>query len=141
MAKKSILPRVHVMVLCDDVAEREDAAAAFDLIGVRTHIVAPAFPYEHPQLWVYLQVTGHESTAEGRVVIYDSDDNEIATSQSQFVTFTGPLDFLHLFFPFADCTFSGPGVYYVQVKFDGKIVGERALHLIEEEGGSNGQAD
>ncbi len=139
MAKKYVLPRVHVMVLCDDVAEREDAAAAFDLIGVRTHIVAAAFPYEHPQLWVYLQVTGHESTAEGRVAVVDSDDAKVAASPPERITFTGPLDFYHVRFRFDDCVFPGPGVYYIQVTFDGKIVGERALQVIEREGGSNGQ--
>ena len=141
MAKKSVLPRVHVMVLCDDVAEREDAATAFDLLGVRSHIVATSFPYEHPGLWVYLQVTGHAGPAEGRAVIVDSADLEVAEHPPVQVAFTGPLDFLHVLFPFVDCPFARPGVYYVQVFFDEKLVGERAFHLLETEGGSNGQTD
>src|SRR5260370_42619944 len=58
MAKR-ILPRVHVLVLCDDLEDRFEDVAAFNLTGVRTHSVAPAFPYRHPQLDVYLQVTAH----------------------------------------------------------------------------------
>jgi hypothetical protein len=68
MADGSVFARVHVLVLCDDVEERPGEEGVYDLHGVRTHVQARSFPYTHPQLSVYLPVTGHAGTVTGRVV-------------------------------------------------------------------------
>ncbi len=139
MAKR-ILPRVHVLVLCDDLEDRFEDVAAFNLTGVRTHIVAPAFPYRHPQLYVYLQVTAHPRMARCRGVLLRAEtDEELFISPETMVPLSGPLDFYHVHFLFPDCEFPGARVYYVQVYFDGVICAERALILLEPEAGGNGQ--
>ncbi len=51
---KSVLPRVQVMVLCDEIEPSADEEEVFDLHGVRTFSSAPSFPSLHPQLCVYL---------------------------------------------------------------------------------------
>jgi len=138
---KLVLPRVHVMVLCDEIEPSADEEEVFDLRGVRTHITAASFPYTHPQLSVYLQVTGHEGTASGRAVVSDPDtEAELYVSQADPIAFSGPLTFIHVPWQVLDCTFPQPGVYYVQVFFDGKLVNERALFLSQHEApNSNGQ--
>ena len=50
---KLVLPRVHVMVLCDEIEATPTEEDVFDLKGVRTSIAAPAFAHVHPQLCVY----------------------------------------------------------------------------------------
>src|ERR1700732_5276422 len=55
-----ILPHAKAMVLCESV-ERHPDQGTIDLLGVRTTIQAPAFPYRHRQLSVYLELTCHES--------------------------------------------------------------------------------
>src|SRR5437868_3006546 len=86
MAEGLVLPRIHVMVLCDEVEQRPDDENAYNLLGVRTELYAPAFPYAHPQVLVYLQLTGHEGRSTCRVevlraatdhVIHETGDDEI----------------------------------------------------------------
>ena len=89
---KMVLPRMHVMVLCDEIEPSAEEAEVFDLRGVRTYIAAPAFPYAHPQLCVYLQLTGHEGTASGeiRIVLAETDDT-VYRQEVGPVPFVGPL--------------------------------------------------
>jgi hypothetical protein len=44
MAAKAVLPRVHAMVVCDEI-ESGDEEDVYNLIGVRTSIQATSFPY------------------------------------------------------------------------------------------------
>lgn len=138
---KMVLPRVHGLILCDEIEPSLTEADVFNLHGVRAHIVAPSFPYTHELLCVYLLMTGHDGTATGGVIVSDPEtDIEIYASQQEEVSFTGPLFYVHQSFRLYDCEFQAPGVYYVQVVFDGKLVGERALYLSQGEAGmSNGR--
>jgi hypothetical protein len=47
--------------------------------------------------------------------------------------FTGPLDFVATVFVLEDCVFAAPGLYYVQVICDQKLVCERSFLVIGEE--------
>ena len=105
---KMVLPRVHVMVLCDEIEPAE--ADVFDLRGVRTYLVAPSFPYTHAQLCVYLQVTGHEGMASGRVVAIRAEtDDEVDSNAEEEVLLQGPLTFIQLPWRVVDCTFPTAG--------------------------------
>jgi len=136
-----VLPRVHLLAICDEIQEHEDGVLSYDLFGVRTHIQASTFPYQHPQLCVYVQATGYEGLARCHVAIEQaSTDKEVFTSADMEFAFTGPLEFLHGYFRVDDCDFPEAGVYYIQVFFDNKLCGERALILLERETRHNGQA-
>jgi hypothetical protein len=89
---KLVLPRVHVMVLCDEVEPSPGEEDVYDLRGVRTFLRADRFPYVHPQLYLYLQVSGHEGTASGRVVVSHAATDEAVFFQSlDEIHFSGPL--------------------------------------------------
>jgi hypothetical protein len=141
MAGQMVLPRVHVMVLCDEIEPSPAEEGVFDLRGVRTRITAAAFPYEHPQLCVYLQMTGHEGRATGCVVVINAEsDEEVFATQESSIGFHGPLAFVPIPWRLFDCRFPDAGLYYVQVFFDGKLLGERALFVTQSEAtAGNGQ--
>lgn len=135
-----VLPRVHVMVLCDEIEASPIEEEVFDLRGVRTSIAAPAFPYVHPQLCLYLQMTGHEGTASGEVqAVRAETDDTISRQPIGPVQFLGPLVLLPLRVWLMDCAFPEPGLYYLQAYFGQKLVAERPLWLLKDEGSSNGQ--
>ena len=137
---KLVLPRVHVMVLCDEINASPTEADVFDLRGVRTSIAAPAFPYRHLQLCVYLQLTGHEGAASGEILIARADtDATVHYQPTGTVQFQGPLALIPLGVWLTDCDFPEAGLYYVQAYFDQKIIAERPLWLMRSEGDSNGQ--
>jgi hypothetical protein len=139
MMAKATLPRVQAMVLCDDV-ETTDEDGVFDLRGVRTQIVAEAFPHTHPHLCVFLQVSGHEGTAAFRVVLLDpGTDEELVALGEQEVELFGPLSPVPVLFTLEDCTFLVAGVYWVQVWAGTNLRGERPLVLMRGETTTNGQ--
>ena len=128
---KLVLPRVHVMVLCDEVEPSPGEEDVYDLRGVRTFLRADRFPYVHPQLYLYLQVSGHEGTASGRVVVSHAATDEAVFFQSlDEIHFSGPLALVPANARMVDCAFPEAGLYYVQVFFGSKIVGERPLRLL-----------
>jgi hypothetical protein len=136
---KVVLPRVQAMVLCDAVwATDEDGV--LDLRRVRTEIVAEAFPYTHPHLCVFLQVSGHEGSAAFRVVIRDPEtDEELIDFGEQEFDLRGPLAPIPVAFKLDDCTFPAPGVYWAQVWYNTTLRGERSLVLTQGEVTTNGQ--
>ncbi len=128
------------MVLCDEVATRPDEEAVFGLRGVRTHLHARSFPYTHPRLSVYLQVTGHEGSASGRVVVpREATEEEMAQVPIDEFQFLGPLTVIHLQVEIMDCEFPAPGVYWPQVVLNEKLVAERRFFASESPGDTNGQ--
>jgi hypothetical protein len=111
MAKKLVLPRVHAMVLCDDLESNPAEPDVFNLYGVRTQIVVDAFPYSHPLLSVYLQLTGHSGRTRCHAIIINAETDEtIFSTPSQLIELTGPLDFVPVTFQLEDCEFEEPGL-------------------------------
>jgi hypothetical protein len=134
MAKRLVLPRVHAMMLCDDLEPSADEEWVFHLYGVRSRIEVDAFPYSRPQLCVYVQLTGHAGTTNCRVIVVRPEtEQQIYSAPLQVVECIGPLDVVPVFFVLEDCEFDAPGVYYVQVFCDQKLVCERPLLLLREE--------
>jgi hypothetical protein len=137
---KLVLPRIHVMVLCNEVEPSPHEEGVFDLRGVRTFLRADGFPYVHSQMCVFLQVSGHEGRASGRVAVsHAGTDEEIFSQPLDEIQFTGPLTLEPAYLRMADCAFPEAGLYYVQVFFGPKIVGERPLWLLASSGLPNGQ--
>jgi hypothetical protein len=138
---KLVLPRVHVMVLCDAVEPSPGEEDVFDLRGVRTFLRADAFPYVHPQICIYLQVSGHEGTTSGHVTFsHAATDEQLLFQPIEELQFEGPLVLRQVPVQIVDCAFPEAGLYYVQVFFGSKLVAERPLWLLASGGFPNGQA-
>ena len=140
MADGSVFARVHVLVLCDEVEQRPGEEAVFDLRGVRTHVRARAFPYTHPRLSIYVQVTGHPGVASGRlVVLTEATEEEIIQVPIAEFQLLGPLTVYHLQVEITDCEFPATGVYWFQVVLNEKLVAERRFFANQIPGDTNGQ--
>jgi hypothetical protein len=112
MAVGWVFARVHVLVLCDEVEELPGGEAVFNLRGVRTEVHAPSFPYVHPQLCIFLQLTGHEGMASGRiVVVQEATEEEITQVPIGEFQLSGPLQLTPMWLRLRDCEFPAPGVY------------------------------
>jgi hypothetical protein len=110
---KVVLPRVHAMILCDDVEDSPAEDGVYNLFGVRTEIQAAAFPHVHPQLYAYLQVSGHEGTVSGVIVVVNArTDEELFHQATPQVALRDPLSVVSVAVQFADCVFPEPGLYY-----------------------------
>jgi hypothetical protein len=129
------------MVLCDQIERHPVEQGVYNLRGVRTGVRAAAFPFTLPQLWVYLQVSGHEGTASGQlVVLSEATGEEIGYRPIDDIQLLGPLTTVHVQLQILDCEFPAPGVYWFQVILNQKLVAERRFHVVEIPESTNGQS-
>jgi hypothetical protein len=140
MANGPVFPRVHAMVLCDEIERSDTEEDVYNLVGVRTHIQANSFPHVHPQLCVYLQTTGHPGAVGCRLaLVLAGAEGELLSTAERELQFSGPLDVVVAAWWIERCSFPRPGVYYVQVYFGEKLANERLLILSEGAGATNGR--
>jgi hypothetical protein len=131
---KLVLPRVQAMVVCDRAKESESELDVFRLLGVRSSIQAASFPAFHPRLCAFAQISGHQGEAYCHVEVIRIDtDEEIAHTSPKKLTFRGPTFIVPAVFRMRNCVFPAPGLYYVQVYNERKLITERPLRLLQEE--------
>jgi len=137
---KAVLPRVHALLLCDDIEPAPGEPGVHNLLGVRTRLEAPTFPYIHPRLYVYLQVAGHEGTFSGTLAAVNArTDEELFSRPIPSTELLGPLFVVSTSLWIQDCEFPESGIYYFQVYFGQKLVFERPLHLVQNQVLPNGR--
>jgi hypothetical protein len=128
-----VLPRVQAMVLCDGIKESAQEYGVFHLQGVRSDIQVRSFPYTHSRLGVFLQMSGHKGTASCHVEInHAATDDVVFRTTPHVVEFEEPMVIVPVVFRLRNCSFPTPGVYYVQMFGEAKLIGERPLHVAEE---------
>lgn len=129
-----IWPRVQAMVLCDEIEESDQDSDAVNLHGVRSVITSPVFPLVWPHLCAFVQMSGHQGEAQCHVEVESvASDKVIADTEPMSISFDSPTIVTPVQFRLHNCLFRVPGVYYVQVYCEEKLIGERPL-LLEEEG-------
>jgi hypothetical protein len=131
---KAVLPRVQAMVLCDGVEESDRERGVYHLKGVRSVISATGFPCIHPRLCAFLQLSGHMGEASCHATINRVETDEtLYQTRPRVISFKGPLTIIPFKFRFQNCAFPAPGVYYVQIICENKLISERPLHVTEED--------
>jgi hypothetical protein len=109
MADAALFPRVHVMVICDEIEQTSGDPDTFNLQGVRSEIKVPGFPYTHPQLSVYMQVSGRQGRVRCHVEVIEAvTDTVLFTTDEQEIALTGPLTLMPIQWLIADCEFLAP---------------------------------
>jgi hypothetical protein len=137
---KVVLPRVHVLVLCDEIEPVSAEGNVYNLLGVRTEIRAETYPHVHPRLDVYMQVTGHEGTVSGEfVIIHAQTEEEVFRGPTPPLSLQGPLRAVSVFAEIDGCEFPEPGIYYFQVFFGQKLLCEGLFSLTEGQVTTNGR--
>jgi hypothetical protein len=102
-------------------------------MGVRTVIESP-FPAVVPRLCVFLHMSGHMGSSSINVAIERAAPNEVVfETETQTVVFQEPTSVVPVLFLLLDCVFPSPGVYYVQVLHEGKVIGERSFQMRTED--------
>ena len=130
---KRVLPRVQAMVVCDALKEVEDESDVFHLHGVRNVLDVPSFPALRPRIGVLAHLSGHPGRAVIRLVINRLGTDEIIYEASpRDVAFLGPTSVVAVAFRARNCVFPMPGVYYIQLFHETKLIGERPLEVREE---------
>jgi hypothetical protein len=125
-------PFVRHMLLCDDVQTDPNNPRKVNVFGLVNTLGAAEgsdFPLCHPELCIYLLMTGGRGTGEGRIVAVAADTNEVAfASPAHPITFPpDPLALLGCIFRIQDCVFQKSGLYWIQFWFNGKTIAQQPL--------------
>jgi hypothetical protein len=130
---KLVLPRVQAMVLCDSLRESDEEADVFNLTGVRAVLEVASFPAQYPRLCVFLHMSGHQGEALCHVEVNRIGvDQVIFRAATKTVSFKHPTTVVPVEFRVPRCVFPAPGVYFVLVFNEDKLIGERPLQLRQE---------
>lgn len=125
-----LFPRVHTLVVCDDIEETAEEDV-YNLLGVRTTLSVPTVPFIVPQICVYFQVSGRTGTARCRAeLVHGEEDDLVTITPVQELELAGPLTPIHYWFHLWNCRIRQEGLHYVRVTFDDRIANERMLHIV-----------
>jgi hypothetical protein len=125
------LPDAKAMVLCDEVVRHPDKGS-IDLLDVRTNLGIVSFPYRHPTLCIYLELSGHDTTYVVFVRSIRADTDEVAfQSPPHSLSFPGPLVVKPVLIRIHDCPFPEPGLYWIQFFCDDVLLIEHRLPVYE----------
>jgi hypothetical protein len=125
-------PVVRHMLLCDDVQRDPVNPNKVNVIGLVSTIQGvsePPFPLLHPELCVYLQVTGGRGEGDAQIVVQHADSDQVVFSSPahRLVFSTNPLSILGIIFRIQSCVFPGPGLYWVQFWYNQKRLAQQPL--------------
>jgi hypothetical protein len=112
------------MLVCDDVQTdpaNPHKVNVFGLIGTIRSVADPPFPLCHPQLCVYLVLTGGRGTGETTVAVVQADsDRLVFASLPHTLSFgTDPLAVRGLVFRILNGVFPEAGLYWVEFRYNG----------------------
>ena len=80
----------------------------------------------------FVHMSGHEGEVSCQLRIsHMATDSVIYLGKLKAVSFKDPTLVVPVLFPVRNCVFPSPGVYFVEILADNKVVGERRLHLLQ----------
>jgi hypothetical protein len=129
-----VLPRVQAMVVCDVIEQSDQEIGVYHLTGVRSSLDVPTFPALRPRFCVFVQMSGHRGEASVSVGIRQAASDEVIfQTKPKVVSFADPTLVVPVVFRLRNCVFPNPGLYYVEILHESKLIGERRLQLRQEE--------
>ena len=129
-----IAPFVRLMLLCDSVEVSPDNPRKVDVYGLLTSARPAPDSGGYPvrvSFCVYLAVTGGRGEGEVKIVVLDSESNEVAyESLARKIDFgADPLLVRGIIFRILGCPFPRRGLYWVEFRYNDEGVFRQAILL------------
>lgn len=125
-------PVVRHMLVCDGVRPNTPNALRLDIQGL-VHVIRAVphgqFPAMHPELCVYLLLTGDVGTGRARVDVIEADTGA-SVFESVEHEIIHPQNRLHvhgIVFRVRGCVFPSPGLYWVEFRHERVTLGREPL--------------
>jgi hypothetical protein len=127
-------PEVWYLVLCEDVRPDPNDYERLNIFGLTTTIrstLSPPFPVVHPLLCALVLLTGGQGHGEfGLRIRQDQTGRVVFRSLPRQVRFVGDSTaVLGALFRIRRCGFPAPGLYWVEVLFEGTVLARQKLRL------------
>ena len=129
----TIPPVIRQMVVCDDVGNGE-TGRRLNILGIIHRIIptpGEVYPLMHPQLCVYVVLSGGVGTGRIQIVVSEAD-TERAIFGTHVHDLTYPTDrhqIAVLVLRLEDCIFPEPGLYWIEFHSDGDIIRREPVTL------------
>jgi hypothetical protein len=117
MPEAAFVPRVLILVVCDEVVSDELEAGVFNLIGVRQQHTVEFFPWAGRMTLFLLLSSARRGTFRGTALVRHLDRNIRAASVEFDVEFPGDNLVLPLWVNLEGCEFPEAGRYVVEIFF------------------------
>jgi len=123
-------PEVLALVLADHV-HQDDATDKLFILGTRTAIRAPSFPWNHPVLSVHAVLVDGRGEVSLRFRLVDADeDREVIAEEVVLVTFPDPVTEVEVVVFLDDLLFPEQGEYRLQLFSGEQFLRERRLVVV-----------
>jgi hypothetical protein len=132
----SPLPSLRSLIVCEDVLTNTSNPPQATLVNLVSFIRAsggPPYPLRLPRLCVFAQIAECRGPAVVRVEVREeeaeADEVVFATRPRRVLFPNDPLAVYHLRFRITACVFPRPGLYWVHLLYDDRLLGQQPLTL------------
>jgi len=127
-----VKPSVQAFLVCDTIIV-DQLTGKKSLIGTFTHLWAPNFPCQHPQMGVYFCFTDAEGTYEFELrLIFLDEDKVIGKASLSPITIQNRLEIHDLGVNLPSLVFPGPGRYEFRLYGNGHFITHKDFNVIEQ---------
>ena len=128
-----VKPCVQAFLVCDTIIV-DQLTGKKSLIGTFTHLWAPRFPCQHPQMGVYFCFTDAEGTYEYELqLIFLDEDKVIGKASLRPITINSRLEIHDLGVNLPSLVFPGPGRYEFRLYANGHFITHKDFNVIEQD--------
>jgi hypothetical protein len=122
---------IKAFVLCDEITNSSSDSGQKDLRGAGLTFIraSGSFPIKH-NFWVYVEITDQKSTGNIQLAIMRADSGRRFFFRIIPVQFPNPLQTTVVAIRVFECSFPAPGVYYVELWYDGQWTIDQRLEVV-----------
>ncbi len=122
-------PVLKAFVLCDDLRQYTNKADLFGAgMGVIKSNSVPPFPFKHT-FWVYVLLADENPESSVQLVIMRGDSGRSYSLRKITLHHPDPLKTAQLAIRVFNCEFPEPGVYFVELWYDGEWLLDHRLEV------------
>ncbi len=127
-----VKPSVQAFLVCDSVI-LDGFTGKKSVIGTFTHLWAPRFPCQHPQLGVYLCLTDAEGLYEFELrLVYLDQDQVVGKAALSPVEIKDRLQIHDFGVNIPSLVFPGPGRYEFRLFANGSFITQKDFNVIQQ---------
>jgi len=128
-------PIIKAFVLCNKITDSAVGAGQKDLHGAGLTIVRAAAPFPIKRdIWVYIEIADRKPTAIVQLVLVRADSGRQHLFREVTVRSVDPLQNVIATIRLFDCVLPEPGVYFIELWYDGFWLVDQRFEVIEIEG-------
>src|SRR5262249_53269598 len=128
-------PTAKALVLCNEIADSPGGSRQKNLHGAGLNKIDSKgpFPIKHT-FWAYIEMTNQQSKGNVQLALMRADSGRRHFFREIPVAFSDPLKSVGLGIRLFNCIFPIPGVYFLELWYNGIWLLDQRLEVVQREG-------